>query len=695
LVLTHDVESEAGMKRVRSLAELEMRLGFRSAFGFVPEGSYEVPADLLEWLQRNGFEVMVHDLHHDGSLYRSRGGFNEKAKRINHYLKKWKAVGFRSGFMLRQLDWLHELEIEYDASTFDTDPFEPQPEGANTIFPFFVQPQKGSRGFIELPYTLVQDFNLFVVLQERDTGIWKQKLSWIRDRGGMALLDSHPDYMTPFAQSPLRGEYPIERYAEFLEWIRKNFDGEFWQPLPKEAAAHARKVFSACGSGTGHTLSYSKREEPVGYLATRLSTEVLHRNGARCRVLMLVENNFPQDTRVRNEAFLLQEAGYHVSVLCYRKSSQPSREIINGVDVYRMPRIELFQKIPRRGSGVAGRIFVRLKSFAGYLVEYTYFTGICFLGSCRVFLKSGFDVVHVHNPPDTLFLVGLPFKLVGKKFIFDHHDLCPELYQSRYGAQRGLYTTLLTLFEWCSLKLADVTIATNETYRQKQISRAGKQPERIFVVRNGPNLDRMRPRTPSPRLKALGKTILCYIGSLNPQDGVDYLLRSLSHLRHQFNRDDFHCVIMGSGDSLADLRALARSLKLDGAVELTGFVPDEEMMQNLASADICVDPDPSSPLNDVSTWIKIMEYMACSKPIVSFDLKETRYSAQNAALFVPPNDEIAFAKAIARLMDDPELRSRMGAFGRQRVERELQWSVTGRNLLAAYQFLFPESRANN
>jgi glycosyltransferase involved in cell wall biosynthesis len=176
---------------------------------------------------------------------------------------------------------------------------------------------------------------------------------------------------------------------------------------------------------------------------------------------------------------------------------------------------------------------------------------------------------------------------------------------------------------------------------------------------------------------------------------VDYLLRSLRHLRHDLKRNDFYCVIMGSGDSLADLRTLAQDLKLEGSVELTGFVPDEEMMQNLSAADICVDPDPSSPLNDVSTWIKIMEYMACSKPIVSFDLKETRYSAQDAALFVPPNDETAFAKAIAKLMDDPEARIRMGAFGRQRVELDLQWSVTGRNLLAAYQSLFPGSRANS
>jgi glycosyltransferase involved in cell wall biosynthesis len=197
----------------------------------------------------------------------------------------------------------------------------------------------------------------------------------------------------------------------------------------------------------------------------------------------------------------------------------------------------------------------------------------------------------------------------------------------------------------------------------------------------------MQMSRPSNRLRDMQKKILVYIGSLNPQDGVDYLLRSLKHLVHDLKRDDFHCVIIGSGDSLEDLRGLATQLGLNGHVELTGYISDQELQENLAAADICVDPDPSSPLNDVSTWIKVMEYMACGKPIVSFDLKETRYSAQDAGLFVPPNDELAFARATARLMDDGELREKMGRFGRDRVEKELQWLVVSKNLVAAYASL--------
>jgi glycosyltransferase involved in cell wall biosynthesis len=243
------------------------------------------------------------------------------------------------------------------------------------------------------------------------------------------------------------------------------------------------------------------------------------------------------------------------------------------------------------------------------------------------------------------------------------------------------------MFEWCSLKLADITIATNESYKRIQIERANKNPRDVFIVRNGPNQMRMIPVAPSPRLKTMNKSILCYVGALNPQDGVDYLLRSLRHLLCGLKRSDFHCVIMGMGDSLQDLRELARNLQLNGCVELTGFVSDEDLQANLVAADICVDPDPSSPLNDVSTWIKVMEYMAAAKPIVSFDLKETRFSARDAAIYVKPNNETKFAEAIAHLMDQRDLQKKMGAYGRRRVEDELQWSKVGKNLLTAYETL--------
>jgi glycosyltransferase involved in cell wall biosynthesis len=402
---------------------------------------------------------------------------------------------------------------------------------------------------------------------------------------------------------------------------------------------------------------------------------------------MFVENAFPNDTRVKNEADALTAAGWQVTVVGMRKKGQSRSEVVNGVQVYRLPRLELFQKTPTENPTFLQKIVLKVKSLLGYASEYLYFSTACLGMSVYVAFKHGFDVIHAHNPPDTLWVAALPWRLVGKKYIFDHHDLCPELYRSRYGAKHDFTATVLQWIEWVNLKLANVLIATNNSYKEIQMQRGGRGAESIFVVRNGPNQKRMTAAQPTPRLRAMNKTILVYIGSLNPQDGVDYLIRSLKHLVYDLKREDFYCVIMGSGDSLQDLRDLTVALKLDKFVELTGWISDEDLQTNLAAADICMDPDPSSPLNDVSTWIKVMEYMAYGKPIVTFDLKETHYSAQDAALYVPPNDELAFAQATARLMDDPALREKMGRFGRERVERDLQWSVVSKNLVAAYASL--------
>ena len=410
-------------------------------------------------------------------------------------------------------------------------------------------------------------------------------------------------------------------------------------------------------------------------------------NTTKGSILMLVENAYPEDTRIRNEATLLTSAGYAVFVVALTSKGCPRFEEVEGVKVYRAPLLELFKKTASPNARKLSLHFLKIVSFLGYLVEYFYFTAVCFIICTYIFFRHGFDVIHAHNPPDTLFLVALPFKLVGKKFVFDHHDLCPELYQSRYRASEGFYTKILGFLEWCSLKTANITIATNESYKEIHVQRGRKPPDNVFIVRNGPNENKMRIAPPSERLLNMDKKILCYIGALNPQDGLDYLLRSLDHLLHKMNRDDFYCVIMGSGDSLEDLRQLSKDLNLEGHVELPGYISEEELTANLAAADICVDPDPSSPLNDLSTWIKIMEYMAYGKPIVSFDLKESMYSARDAALWVPANNEVAFAEAIANLMDDPAARERMGRYARKRVDKDLQWSVVGQNLLLAYKKL--------
>ncbi len=238
--------------------ELESSIGFRSSFNFIPEGDYSTPKELRDHLTSNGFEVGVHDLKHDGKLYRSRNAFKAHADRINHYLKEWNAVGFRSGFMHHNLDWLHDLNILYDSSTFDTDPFEPQPEGVHTIFPFWEPGPRGC-GYIEIPYTLVQDFNLFIILQEKTIDFWKKKLDWIVERGGMALLDVHPDYVNFHSQNGSPQEYPATRYREFLRYVKSKYDGLFWHALPNEVAKHALQS-KALTPGVSPGVASAKRK---------------------------------------------------------------------------------------------------------------------------------------------------------------------------------------------------------------------------------------------------------------------------------------------------------------------------------------------------------------------------------------------------------------------------------------------------
>jgi hypothetical protein len=254
-VLTHDVEGEAGLGRCRSLMELERDLGFCSSFNFIPEGSYRVPVELRQELTANGFEVGIHDLKHDGHLFSSRRKFTRRAARINAYAREWGASGFRSGFMLRNLDWLHDLDVQYDASTFDTDPFEPQPQGRHTIFPFWVPNPNGdsiryqrsaiksfSKGYIELPYTLPQDFTLFVLLQEKTPEIWMRKLDWIAQHGGMALVDVHPDYLCFDGASTTSREYPVAHYKSFLEYVSQHYEGAFWNTTPRKVAQFCARV---------------------------------------------------------------------------------------------------------------------------------------------------------------------------------------------------------------------------------------------------------------------------------------------------------------------------------------------------------------------------------------------------------------------------------------------------------------------
>lgn len=393
------------------------------------------------------------------------------------------------------------------------------------------------------------------------------------------------------------------------------------------------------------------------------------------RVLMLLENNpYPQDDRVCREARALVTAGYQVVIICPMGPGQPWRELLDDVHVYRFPA-------PLAANG-----------FLGYLWEYGYSMIATFLISLLVFLCRGFDVVHAHNPPDTFVVIATFYKLLGKRFVYDHHDLAPEMYYARFGGSgnRLVYHTLV-LLEKLSCRLADHVITTNQSYKTVETQRSGVPETRITIVRNGPDLKCIQLVEPDPDLQLQKeKIIIGYVGVIGFQDGIDYLLRALQYLVCDLGRTDFFCIIIGNGDAWASLKVLATQLGLDEYIWFTGWTAHTNVIRYLSIADICVAPDPSNSYNDRSTMIKMMEYMALKKPIVAFDLPEHRFTAQTAALYVRPNDELEFAGALAQLMDDPEQRQAMGSFGRRRVETELAWCHSVPNLLKAYRRLLSE-----
>lgn len=389
------------------------------------------------------------------------------------------------------------------------------------------------------------------------------------------------------------------------------------------------------------------------------------------RVLMLLENYaYPQDDRVHREATALTAAGYRVSVICPMAAGQPWFEVLGGVRVYRY-------RAPKPGNDLWS-----------YLWEYGYSLLSAFVLSIGLWWREGFDVVHAHNPPDAfVFLAGF-YKLLGKRSVFDHHDLSPEMYVARFGGRRNtaVYRVLLLLENW-SCRLADLVIATNESYKQIEMQRDEVREERIAVVRNGPDLDIFNSVDSDGNRSRKDKTILGYVGTLGFQDGVDYLLRALRHLIYDLGRRDIVCLVIGDGEALPSLKTLSEQAGLCEYVAFCGYIEHAQVPSYLSAVDICVAPEPSNSYNDRSSMIKLTEYMALGKPIVAFDLPEHRFTAQSAALYIRANDEFAFARALDELIDDPVRQQEMGAFGRRRVETALAWDYSALKLVEAYRQL--------
>jgi len=598
LVLTHDVEGELGLNKCRRLMQIEQELGFRSSFNFIPEGDYRVPRELREELSENGFEVGVHDLQHDGRLYQSRREFRQKAARINHYVHEWGASGFRSGFMLHNLNWLHDLEIQYDASTFDTDPFEPQPEGRNTIFPFWVSGRLAGQtnglsngasheGYIELPYTLPQDSTLFLLLQETSEEIWIRKLDWIAEHGGMVLLDTHPDYMAFGDGRQKTTEYPVELYVRFLRYVRSKYEGQYWHVLPREVARHALQARGAVSSPSIHS--------PITAQKLR---RLRGRHGA-----VLLFSHYPADPRPRRAAEALAAEGVTIDVICLRDGhGEPSQETFGNINVFRVP-------LKRHR---AGKI--------SYVGQYSAFLLSCFAHLMLRSFRRRYDFVHVHNMPDVLVFSALIPKLLGAKVILDLHDPMPELMQTIFKLpEKSLNVRTLKRLEKWSIKFADLVLTVNLACKKIYSSRSCP-PEKIQVVLNSPDdtifhYQTARPKYVNGASPAKPFDIL-YHGSLVHRNGFDLAVDALESVRKNIptarltvcgERTSYFESVMES----AEARGLAPSIRYLGVRNL------DQVVEAIKACDLGIIPNHRNIFTEINTPTRIFEYLALGKPVIA------------------------------------------------------------------------------
>lgn len=394
------------------------------------------------------------------------------------------------------------------------------------------------------------------------------------------------------------------------------------------------------------------------------------------KVLIIVENlPVPFDTRVWQEATTLAANGYTVSVICPTgKGYDKLREDLQGVHIYR-------HVLPAEGNGALG-----------YAREYYCALRDEYRLAKQVYKEHGFHCIHGCNPPDDIWMVAGRFKNKGVDYIFDHHDICPELYEAKFGKKTGLFYQSQLWLERQTYKHCKFAFVTNESYKKIAIERGGMKPEDVFVLRSGPKLERLRIVPAKPEIKRGKKFMVGYVGVIGQQEGIEYLLKAAQYIKNDLKRDDIFWGIVGGGPHLAQLRELSHEMGLEDIVEFTGRVPDDKLLDYLNTADVCVNSDEYNEMNDKSTMNKILEYMALGKPIVQFNLTEGRYSAQEASLYAEPNNAVDMANKVLELLENPEKRKQMGEYGRNRVINELSWEHTSKALLAGYDSYFKARR---
>jgi len=618
LVLTHDTERSKGRARVEKLMNLEQSHGFRSCFNFVANGDYDVSDEFRRMLKQAGFEVGIHGLKHNEKLYASKSGFAVQAAEIRKYLQDWNVSGFRTPLMLHKLSWLHELGCEYDASTFDTDPFEPEPDGVKTIFPFWV-PGMPEGGYVELPYTLSQDFTLFKVLREQNIEIWKEKLDWIAKCGGMALINTHPDYMY-FEGKQARDEYPVSYYEEFLLYAQSKYAGCYWAAQPREVARYY------CDS------------VPVSIRNTRR------------KIAMVAYTEYETDNRVRRYAEALAKRGDLVDVIALNETCVvESKKQINGITVHR---------IQKRNHNERNEW-----TYAWYLLLFLLRSSVLLT---RLQARNRYDVIHVHNIPDFLVFGAWYPKLTGAKVILDIHDIVPELFADKFKTgMKAPYVTLLKFVERISARFADHVIVSNHLWRDTLIARSVEERKCSVVINNvdsGVFSRRMRTRGD-------GRFIVLFPGSFQWHQGLETGIEAFAYFKRTVSNAEFHLYGGGNMNVENKLKALVRRLDLENSVKFFGSVTLDEVADVIANADLGVVPKLADAFGNEAYSTKIMEFMSQGVPVVASRTKiDSYYFDDDVVHFFKSGDSKAMANAMLDVVSDKKLRESL-------IERGLEYVV--------------------
>ncbi len=664
LVLTHDVEGVGGVKNIPELIKLEKRLGFRSSFNLIPEGDYEVTSQLRGIIRAEGCELGVHDLYHDGKLFLNREEFAPKATRINHYLREWGASGFRSGFMLHNLDWIHNLDVAYDASTFDTDPFEPQPHGQSTIFPFWVPRPKTvlsdssdrplsarQQGYVELPYTLAQDSTLFLILGERHPDIWVQKLNWIVEHGGMVLVNVHPDYVRFDNQPASALNYPVEMYSRLLSYVLEKYAGQFWNPTAAELATYFYEF-----------VAQSQSREASGSGATR---ESLIKPLRGKRVAVVLYSNFPNDPRPRRELETVVDQGATVDLICLHEDKDlPVQEDRGGLSVTRLP------------------IAHQRSSKLLYFWNYARFFLHSFWLLSRRSMRRRFDLVHVHNMPDFLVFAALIPRLGGARVILDLHDPMPELYESIYGLKPdSLMVRLLKILEKRSIGFAHLILTPNEAFRRLFSSRSCAA-DKVHIVMNTPDesLFEVVPNIPSNARVHLDEFRLMFHGLIAERHGLSTAVQAIE-LASRRVAGVVLDVYGGRNDYLEEVTALAKAKGMQDRFRYRGKRRIDDIPAAIRQCDLGIIPNNRTPFTEINFPTRIFEYLCLGKPvIVPRTTGIADYFDESSIIFFEPNDANDLAAKIVWAYQHPQEVQAILARGLQ-VYLTHRWSVEKQGFL--------------